>query len=99
MPLSPIIELDLNKCNSSTNLFFNKLVKKIPPDSTKISLIFKLYYLVQMSIEKTFIKKTFDLAFKHYKNGNLKQAEILFKKILKTNCLMIVNQLMEYLNF
>ena len=30
------------------------------------------------------MKKIFDLAFHHYQNGNLNQAEILFKKVLKS---------------
>lgn len=30
------------------------------------------------------MKKIFDSAFHHYQNGNLYQAEILFKKVLKS---------------
>ena len=30
------------------------------------------------------MKKIFDEAFQHYQNGNLKQAETLFKKVLES---------------
>ena len=36
-----------------------------------------------MSRETLSIKKIFDSAFQHYQNGNLKEAEILFKKVLE----------------
>ena len=34
--------------------------------------------------ENSSIKKIPELAFQHYQNGNLKKAEMLFKKILET---------------
>ena len=37
-----------------------------------------------MSKENASIKKIFDEAFQHYQNGNLKQAETLFKKVLES---------------
>ena len=37
-----------------------------------------------MSRENLSIKEIFDSAFQHYQNGNLKEAEILFKKVLES---------------
>ena len=36
-------------------------------------------------MQKNSIKEMFDLAFKHYQNGKLEQAEILFKKVQRNN--------------
>ena len=36
-----------------------------------------------MYSENSSIKKISKLAFQHYQNGNLKKAEVLFKKVLE----------------